>query len=84
MSQRIVITSIGGFKQLKNLTLPITVNAEEIYKGCYRVFAVEFRAFLTGEFMSAASNGKGLAYSFCDVDNYHVLAKEQSSGEKTQ
>lgn len=73
---QLVITSIGGYPKLNNMILPITVNAEYFYKGCYRVYAEEFRhnsKFRCAEWSREMNQGKGLSFSFFDENNYHLL-----------
>ncbi len=72
-STKIAIHNIGGYPNLKSVILPIVVNAEYFYDGCYTVFAEEFRGYCNNERMPDANNGKGLSHSFYHEGSYKVL-----------
>jgi hypothetical protein len=76
---RIAIRNISGFDKLKNVLLPIVVNAKYFYEGCHLVYAEEFRAYVIDEKMPEANGGRGLLHSFYGEGKYKVVISEKSN-----
>lgn len=70
---KIKITCVGGKPWLKDLVLPVTVEAKHSYDDCHDVFAEEFRKFGIEDDMPETNNGRGLAYSFYDANQYEII-----------
>lgn len=70
---KIKITCVGGKPWLKDLVLPVTVEAKHSYDDCYDVFAEEFRKFGIKDRMADSNDGKGLLNSFYDANQYEII-----------
>ena len=70
---KLAIYGIGGYPNLRGVILPIVVNAQLSYEGCYSVYAEEFRGHTTAEKMPEANQGRGLSHSFYDEDKFKVI-----------
>lgn len=74
---KIEILRTHGYSCLKDVALPITVNATEIYNGCFDVYGEEFRPYTTSERMPDANKGKGLLHSFYGEGSCRVLKENK-------
>lgn len=77
MLVKIEILSTHGYSCLKEVNLPIAVNAKEIYNGGFDAYGEEFRSHTTNERMPSANGGKGLLHSFYSEGSFRVLKENK-------
>ena len=70
---KLAISCVSGKKGLDKVVLPVVVNAELLYEGCYQVYSEEFRGYGIKEWYPEANQGRGLLYSFYDDSDYKII-----------